>query len=163
MGKCAELVQPLEIAGRVFQRRGHQGHADQRLNLNLGGDILGEIMIGRQHHYHRAREERLRPEPAIQQSTKIRIDPQMNLPWSAVLGKKIQYTGENMNAFEEQMRQKAPSWSAFDIRMMFQVYLERGFIAGDRDLETLTALLGHAPRRYEDIAKETVLEWKRAH
>lgn len=40
--------------------------------------------------------------------------------WSAVLGKKIQYTGEDMDAFEEQMRQKAPSWSAFDIRMMFQ-------------------------------------------
>jgi uncharacterized protein YbjT (DUF2867 family) len=89
--------------------------------------------------------------------------PQVASIWSEVLGKKIQYTGENMNAFEEQMRQKAPSWSAFDIRMMFQGYLERGFIAGDRDLETLTALLGHAPRRYEDFAKETVLEWKRAH
>jgi uncharacterized protein YbjT (DUF2867 family) len=83
--------------------------------------------------------------------------------WSAVLGKKIRYTGEAMDAFEEQMRQKAPSWSAFDIRMMFQGYLERGFIAGDGDLETLTALLGHAPRRYEDFAKETVLEWKSAH
>jgi len=83
--------------------------------------------------------------------------------WSAVLGKKIRYTGEDMDAFEEQMRQKAPSWSAFDIRMMFQGYLERGFIAGDGDLETLTALLGHAPRRYEDFAKETVLEWKSAH
>jgi uncharacterized protein YbjT (DUF2867 family) len=81
--------------------------------------------------------------------------------WSAALGKKIQYTGEHMDAFEEQMRQKAPSWSAFDIRMMFQGYLERGFIAGDGDLETLTALLGHAPRRYQDFAKETVDEWQR--
>lgn len=81
--------------------------------------------------------------------------------WSAALGKKIQYTGEDMDAFEEQMRQKAPSWSAFDIRMMFQGYLERGFIAGDGDLETLTALLGHAPRRYQDFAKETVDEWQR--
>ncbi len=80
--------------------------------------------------------------------------------WSALLGKKIQYTGEDMDAFEEQMRQKAPSWSAFDIRMMFQGYLERGFVAGDGDLETLTALLGHSPRRYEDFAKETVLEWQ---
>ena len=81
--------------------------------------------------------------------------------WSAALGEKIQYTGEDMDAFEEQMRQKAPSWSAFDIRMMFQGYLERGFIAGDGDLETLTALLGHAPRRYQDFAKETVDEWQR--
>jgi hypothetical protein len=57
-----------------------------------------------------------------------------------------------MEAFEQQMRQRAPSWSAFDIRMMFQVYVERGFLAEDGDLQTLTALLGHAPRSYEDFA-----------
>jgi hypothetical protein len=66
-----------------------------------------------------------------------------------------------MDGFEEQMRQKAPSWSAFDIRMMFQGYLERGFIAEDGETETLTALLGHAPRRYEDFARETAEKWKK--
>jgi uncharacterized protein YbjT (DUF2867 family) len=81
--------------------------------------------------------------------------------WSALLGKTIHYPGEAMDAFEEQMRKTAPSWSAFDIRMMFQGYLERGFVAGDGDLKILTTLLGHAPRRYEDFAKETALEWKK--
>ena len=80
--------------------------------------------------------------------------------WGEVLGKKIQYTGHNMDAFEEQMRKKAPSWSAFDIRMMFEGYLERGFVAEDGDLETLTKILGHAPRRYEDFARETFLQWQ---
>jgi len=80
--------------------------------------------------------------------------------WGKVLGKKIQYTGHNMDAFEEQMRLKAPSWSAFDIRMMFEGYLERGFVAEDGDLETLTKLLGHPPRRYEDFVKETFLQWQ---
>jgi uncharacterized protein YbjT (DUF2867 family) len=80
--------------------------------------------------------------------------------WSEVLGKEIRYTGHNMDAFEEQMRKKAPSWSAFDIRMMFEGYLERGFVAEDGDVETLTKLLGHAPRRYEDFAKETFLQWQ---
>jgi uncharacterized protein YbjT (DUF2867 family) len=80
--------------------------------------------------------------------------------WGKLLGKEIRYTGHNMDAFEEQTRKKAPSWSAFDIRMMFEGYLERGFVAEDGDLETLTKLLGHAPRRYEDFAKETVLQWK---
>jgi uncharacterized protein YbjT (DUF2867 family) len=80
--------------------------------------------------------------------------------WSKVLGKEIRYTGEDMDAFEEQMRKRAPSWSAFDIRMMFEGYLERGFIAEDGDLETLTKLLGHAPRRYEDFARETFLNWQ---
>jgi uncharacterized protein YbjT (DUF2867 family) len=80
--------------------------------------------------------------------------------WSGLLGKEIRYPGEDLDSFEEQMRQSAPSWSAFDIRMMFQGYLERGFAAEDGDMETLTKLLGHAPRRYEDFAKETVEEWQ---
>jgi uncharacterized protein YbjT (DUF2867 family) len=80
--------------------------------------------------------------------------------WSELLGKEIRYAGDNMDAFEEQMRNRAPSWSAFDIRMMFEGYLERGFVAEDGDLETLTKLLGHAPRRYEDFARETFLQWQ---
>jgi hypothetical protein len=77
-----------------------------------------------------------------------------------VLGKEIRYAGDDMEAFEKQMRKTAPSWSAFDIRMMFEGYLERGFIAEDADLESLTKLLGHAPRRYEDFAQETFVKWQ---
>lgn len=80
--------------------------------------------------------------------------------WSGLLGKEIKYAGDDMDAFEEQMRKYAPSWTAFDIRMMFQGYLERGFIAEAGDIETLTNVLGHPPRRYEDFAKEIVLKWQ---
>jgi hypothetical protein len=37
-----------------------------------------------------------------------------------LLGKEVRYSGDDMDAFEVQMRKRAPSWSAFDIRMMFQ-------------------------------------------
>ena len=80
--------------------------------------------------------------------------------WSKALGKQIKYGGHDMDAFEKKMRERAPSWSAFDIRMMFQGYLERGFVAEKDDLETLTELLGHGPRRYADFARETALAWK---
>jgi uncharacterized protein YbjT (DUF2867 family) len=80
--------------------------------------------------------------------------------WSEVLGKEIKYAGDNLDAFEEQMRKTAPSWAAFDIRMMFQGYLERGFVAGDGDAATLTELLGHEPRAYEAYARETMREWQ---
>jgi uncharacterized protein YbjT (DUF2867 family) len=80
--------------------------------------------------------------------------------WSKLLGKEIRYAGDDLDAFEEQMRKTAPSWSAFDIRMMFEGYLERGFVAEDGDLETLTKLLGHSPRRYEDFARETFVKWQ---
>ena len=76
------------------------------------------------------------------------------------LGKEIKYAGHDMDAFEKQMREKAPAWSAFDIRMMFQGYIERGFGAEDGDIETLTKLLGHSPRKYADFADETARAWK---
>ena len=81
--------------------------------------------------------------------------PRMASIWSRLLGKEVRYSGDDMDAFEEQMRKQAPSCSAFDIRMMFQGYLERGFAAEAGDVETLTTLLGHRPRRYEDFAGET--------
>jgi uncharacterized protein YbjT (DUF2867 family) len=81
--------------------------------------------------------------------------------WGAALGRSVGYAGHDMDAFEKQMRARGPSWSAFDIRMMFQGYLERGFVADKNDLATLTKLLGHAPRSYEDFARETALEWQK--
>jgi uncharacterized protein YbjT (DUF2867 family) len=74
--------------------------------------------------------------------------------WSEVLGKRVRYGGHDLDAFEQKMRKISPSWSAFDLRMMYQGYLERGFTAEDGDVETLTKLIGHPLRRYQDFAKE---------
>ncbi|SPF46261.1 NmrA family protein [Syntrophobacter sp. SbD1] len=79
--------------------------------------------------------------------------------WSKLLGKKVRYTGHDMDAFEAEMRKKAPSWAAFDIRMMFQRFLERGFTANNSDLEPVRKLLGHSLRRYEDFAREAAAAW----
>lgn len=79
--------------------------------------------------------------------------------WSELLKKEIRYPGEDMDAFEEQMRKGAPSWSAFDIRMMFQGYLERGFVAEPDDIANVTTLLGHEPRHYKDFAREMAEAW----
>ena len=87
--------------------------------------------------------------------------PKVASIWGKALGKEIKYAGENLDSFEEQMRKHAPSWAAFDIRMMFQRYLERGFVAEDGDAATLTKLLGHEPRAYEDFARETVSQWQK--
>jgi hypothetical protein len=80
--------------------------------------------------------------------------------WSEFLNKPVQYAGHDMDHFETQMRERVPAWSAFDIRMMFQGYMERGFAAEPSDVQTLTALLGHPPRRYEDFARETASNWQ---
>jgi uncharacterized protein YbjT (DUF2867 family) len=80
--------------------------------------------------------------------------------WSGVLRKEIKYPGENLDALESQMRQTGPSWSAFDIRMMYQGYLERGFASTNKEVEILTQLLGHAPRSYGSFAAETASLWQ---
>lgn len=79
--------------------------------------------------------------------------------WSVLLGKEIKYTGHNFDQWEEQMRAKTPGWTAYDLRMMFQGYFDRGFVSTETEVAKLTALLGHAPRSYESFATETAKQW----
>ena len=80
--------------------------------------------------------------------------------WSKMLGKEIKYTGHNFDQWEQGMRANMPSWSAFDLRMMFQGYFDRGFASTETEVARLTKLLGRAPRSYEDFAAETAKLWK---
>ncbi|MDF0642620.1 MAG: NmrA family NAD(P)-binding protein [Nitrospira sp.] len=80
--------------------------------------------------------------------------------WSGVLHKEIRYPGEALDSWEEHMRNIAPAWMAFDMRVMFQGYLERGFVTSDGDIKALTQLLGHPPRGYEAFARETAFAWQ---
>jgi uncharacterized protein YbjT (DUF2867 family) len=80
--------------------------------------------------------------------------------WSKLLGKEIKYTGHNFDQWEQGMRSKMPSWSAYDLRMMFQGYFDRGFESTETEVARLTKLLGHAPRSYEEFATQTAAAWK---
>jgi uncharacterized protein YbjT (DUF2867 family) len=79
--------------------------------------------------------------------------------WSQLLNKEVKYTGHDFDQWEIQMRSRMPSWSAFDLRMMFQGYFDRGFISTESEVARLTRLLGHSPRSYEDFARETASQW----
>jgi uncharacterized protein YbjT (DUF2867 family) len=80
--------------------------------------------------------------------------------WGRLLGKEVKYTGHDFDQWEKQMRTNAPSWSAYDLRMMFQGYFDRGFASTGTEVARLTKLLGHSPRSYEDFAAETAKVWK---
>jgi uncharacterized protein YbjT (DUF2867 family) len=80
--------------------------------------------------------------------------------WSKLLGREIKYTGHNFDQWEQQMRANVPGWSAFDLRMMFQGYFDRGFASTETEVARITKLLGRAPRSYEDFASETATLWK---
>jgi uncharacterized protein YbjT (DUF2867 family) len=81
--------------------------------------------------------------------------------WSEALNKEVRYGDLPLEAFEEQIRQIYPAWLAMDVRLMFQGYQERGFDPSKADVDTLISLIGHAPRRYEDFAREMAAEWSK--
>lgn len=80
--------------------------------------------------------------------------------WSEVLGREVRYAGNDLDAFEANMKSRAPAWIAYDMRAMMARYQRDGAVASQEDLDRLTTLLGRAPRRYRDFAAETAQSWQ---
>ena len=81
--------------------------------------------------------------------------------WSKLLGKDIKYTGHNFDQWEQQMRARAPGWSAFDLRMMFQGFFDRGFASTETGGQLITSVLGNGAPGYDDFAAtETAKLWQ---
>jgi uncharacterized protein YbjT (DUF2867 family) len=79
--------------------------------------------------------------------------------WGDVLGRKIAYGGNDLDAWEQQSLAFFPAWMVFDFRLMYAFFQEKGLKATPADLERLTALLGHPPRRFDEFAAETARSW----
>ncbi|MFN2397170.1 MAG: SDR family oxidoreductase [Gemmatimonadaceae bacterium] len=82
--------------------------------------------------------------------------------WSRALGKKIAYGGNDLDAWEQQSLAYLPAWMVFDFKLMYAFFQENGLLASNSDVNRETKLLGHAPRRFEDFAKETAAMWRSA-
>ena len=81
--------------------------------------------------------------------------------WSKLLRKTIAYAGHaDFDGFEAQLREKeSPSWLAYEIRTMYQGFVERGFSNTEDQAARFAALLGHRPRTYSSFAEELASEW----
>jgi uncharacterized protein YbjT (DUF2867 family) len=79
--------------------------------------------------------------------------------WSKALGREIRYGGNDLDAWERQSLAYLPAWMVFDFRLMYAFFQEKGFQAAPEDVESLTRVLGHAPRSFEDFAAETAKTW----
>jgi uncharacterized protein YbjT (DUF2867 family) len=80
--------------------------------------------------------------------------------WSKALNKPIAYGGNDLDAWEKQTLNYMPDWAAFDFRMMYAFFQQKGLKASNEAIDRLTRLLGHAPRSFETFANETALTWK---
>ena len=79
--------------------------------------------------------------------------------WGNVLGRRITYAGNDLDAWEKQSLAYLPPFLVFDLRLMYAFFQEHGLKATAEDVERQTGLLGHAPRRFEAFAAETARAW----
>lgn len=77
--------------------------------------------------------------------------------WSQALGRDIRYGGDDVQAFEAQLRQQnVPAWMAYDLRLMMSGIQQIGQLGAPGAAERLEALLGRPLRRYRDFVEERV-------
>jgi uncharacterized protein YbjT (DUF2867 family) len=74
--------------------------------------------------------------------------------WTDVLHRPIAYAGDDVAAFEQNLRQFMPSWMAFDMRLMGERFVSDGMVPEAGDVERLTSLLGRPLRTYRDFVAE---------
>ena len=103
-----------------------------------------------------------------QVSSDMLTGPDAATTWSKLLGRKITYAGHgDFDDFETQLRKTGspmrntgtPSWLAYDLRLMFQGFVERGFSNTADQTARFAALLGHQPKTYSSYAEELATEW----
>jgi uncharacterized protein YbjT (DUF2867 family) len=97
-------------------------------------------------------------------SSEMLRGPDAAATWSKLLRKEIAYAGHaDFDGFETRMREKgSPSWLAYDLRIMFQGFVERGFSNTEDQAARFASLLGHEPRTYSSFAEELAREWAAA-
>ncbi|KQW63545.1 NmrA/HSCARG family protein [Variovorax sp. Root411] len=76
--------------------------------------------------------------------------------WSAALGREVTYGGDDVAAFEGQMASMAPSWLAYDMRLMMAGIQKFGMHGADGTADRLQAMLGRPLRKYADFVKEAI-------
>jgi uncharacterized protein YbjT (DUF2867 family) len=80
--------------------------------------------------------------------------------WSEALGREVRYGGDDLDAWEEQNLRYLPPAMAYDFRLMYAFFQERGLAIAADELAALERLIGHPPRRFADFARETAAGWR---
>jgi uncharacterized protein YbjT (DUF2867 family) len=79
--------------------------------------------------------------------------------WSEALGRTIAYGGNDLVAWERQSRQFLPAWMVYDLRLMFEVFHQGGFVGTDDDRAATREILGRAPLGYGAFTREVAKMW----
>lgn len=81
--------------------------------------------------------------------------------WSKALGKKIQYGGNDLNAWEKQALEMLPAWLVYDFKLMYAMFQDKGLRATDKQLKETKKIIGASPIKYSVFVKDTVSLWEK--
>lgn len=79
--------------------------------------------------------------------------------WAKALDRSIRYGGDDLDAWEANLRGALPDWLVADLRLMFAHFIEHGLRATDEELTDTRTLLGRDPRSYASWVTEIVEQW----
>lgn len=80
--------------------------------------------------------------------------------WTAHVGKKVSYMGNDLNAWEKQMSSMMPAWMLFDMKTMYSFFQTHGLLATNTELAECEKIVGHSLRTFDAFCKETAATWK---
>lgn len=72
--------------------------------------------------------------------------------WSEVLDRPVAYGGDDVERFEQGLRNFMPGWMAFDMRLMAERFVSDGMVPADGDVARLEGILGRSLRLYREFA-----------
>jgi uncharacterized protein YbjT (DUF2867 family) len=79
--------------------------------------------------------------------------------WAEALGRTVRYGGDDLDVLEQRLKSVAPSWLAYDMRLMMNRYQQDGAVASQAEVGRLATLLGRQPRSYRDFAADMATAW----
>jgi uncharacterized protein YbjT (DUF2867 family) len=80
--------------------------------------------------------------------------------WSTGLDKKINYAGNDLDAWEKEALKMLPAWMVYDFRVMYALFQEKGLVATDEEVKVLEQVLGRPLRSFASFVAETAESWR---
>jgi uncharacterized protein YbjT (DUF2867 family) len=74
--------------------------------------------------------------------------------YSEVLGRRVRYAGDDLEAFASSVAGVVPGWMLYDFVLMYEHLQREGLVATAQDLRDAEAIVGHPLRRYREFVRE---------
>ena len=82
--------------------------------------------------------------------------PSIAAAYSEILGRKVRYSGDDLEAWAAAAGGHIPEWLVRDLRIMFDYFQRNSLLPTEPQIAESLAALGHEPRPFLDFARELV-------